>query len=115
LVGRDAVDDNRISWRAKDKMDDDFLDCRFFLATSGVKLPLKLVNQIEPEALTNRNTYIRAFYDQGGRLQRFQKIVYGDVELSHVYAYDEAGQLRRAEILMLDEEPTVLTFDGVAP
>jgi len=115
LVGRDAVNDNRISLRAKDKMDDDSLDCRFFLATSGVKLPLKLVNQIEPEALTNRNTYIRAFYDQGGRLQRFQKIVYGDVELSHVYAYDEAGQLRRAEILMLDEEPTVLTFDGVAP
>ncbi|WP_294537786.1 DUF6156 family protein [uncultured Rhodoblastus sp.] len=94
---------------------DESLDCRFFLATSGVKLPLKLVNQIEPEALTNRNTYIRAFYDAGGRLSRFQKIVYGDVELSHVYDYDAAGQLRRAEILMLDEEPTVLTFDGAAP
>jgi hypothetical protein len=94
---------------------DDSRDCRFFLATSGVKLPLKLVNQIEPEALTNRNTYIRAFYDEGGRLSRFQKIVYGDVELSHAYDYDEAGHLRRAEILMLDEEPTVLTFDGATP
>jgi hypothetical protein len=78
-------------------------------------LPLKLVNQIEPEALTNRNTYIRAFFDESGRLSRFQKIVYGDVELSHDYQYDVSGQLRRAEILMLDEEPTVLTFDGVAP
>jgi hypothetical protein len=94
---------------------DDSRDCRFFLATSGIKLPLKLVNQIEPEALTNRNTYIRAFFDESGRLSRFQKIVYGDVELSHDYQYDVSGQLRRAEILMLDEEPTVLTFDGVAP
>ncbi len=93
-------------------MADDSLDCRYFLATSGVKLPLKLVNQIEPAALTNRNTYIRAFYDGEGRLLRFQKIVYGDVELSHDYSYDEAGVLRRAEILMLDEDPTVLTFDA---
>jgi hypothetical protein len=46
---------------------------------------------------------------------RFQKIVYGDVELTHAYDYDAAGQLRRAEILMLDEEPTVLTFDAAAP
>lgn len=93
-------------------MIDESLDCRYFLATSGVKLPLKLVNPVEPEALTNRNTYIRAFFDAAGRLLRFQKIVYGDVELSHDYNYDAAGQLRRAEILMLDEEPTVLTFDA---
>ena len=58
---------------------------------------------------------VEAFYDEGGRLSRFQKIVYGDVELSHAYDYDEAGQLRRAEILMLDEEPTVLTFDAAEP
>ncbi len=95
-------------------MIDEFLDCRYFLATSGIKLPLKLVNPIEPDALTNRNTYIRAFFDPVGRLLRFQKIVYGDVELSHDYGYDADGQLRRAEILMLDEEPTVLTFDGEA-
>ena len=36
---------------------------RYFLATNGVKLPLKLVGEIEPEALANRNTYIRADYD----------------------------------------------------
>ena len=41
------------------------LNCRYFLATSGVKLPLKLVSEIEPDALTNRNTYIRAHYDAG--------------------------------------------------
>jgi hypothetical protein len=91
--------------------DDVFGDLRYFLATSGVKLPLKLVNQIESTALTNRNTYIRAWYDGSERLLRFEKLVYGDIELSHVYDYDADGRLRRAEILMLDEDPTVLHFD----
>jgi hypothetical protein len=90
---------------------DVFEDLRYFLATSGVKLPLKLVNQIESTALTNRNTYIRAWYDESERLLRFEKLVYGDIELSHVYDYDADGRLRRAEILMLDEDPTVLNFD----
>jgi hypothetical protein len=91
--------------------DDVFEDLRYFLATSGVKLPLKLVNQIESTALTNRNTYIRAWYDGSERLLRFEKLVYGDIEVSHVYDYDADGRLRRAEILMLDEDPTVLHYD----
>ena len=85
---------------------------RYFLATSGVKLPLKLVNEIDASALSNRNTFIRASYDASGRLLKFEKIVYGDVELSHSYSYDAEGILRRAEILMLDEDPTVLEFNG---
>ncbi|MCI4679242.1 DUF6156 family protein [Rhodoblastus acidophilus] len=87
-------------------------NCRYFLATSGVKLPMKLVNEIEPDALSNRNTFFRAYYDASGLLLRFEKMVYGDVELSHRYEYDAAGALRRAEIVMLDEEPTILEFNG---
>ena len=73
---------------------------RYFLATSGVKLPLKLVNEIEPDALSNRNTFIRASFDAAGLLLAFDKMVYGDVELSHRYDYDADGALRRAEIIM---------------
>ncbi len=87
-------------------------NCRYFLATSGVKLPLKLVNEIDPGALSNRNTYLRAHYDAEGNLRRFEKMVYGEVELTHIYDYDEGGHLRRAEIVMLDEEPTILTIRG---
>jgi hypothetical protein len=85
---------------------------RYFLATNGVKLPLKLVNEIAPEALANRNTYIRADYDAQGRLSRFEKIVYGDIELTHIYQYRADGALGRAEIALLDEEPMVLDFPG---
>lgn len=88
-----------------------YRDCRFFASYSGVKLPFNLVNPIAPEALPNRNTFIRAYFDGAGRLMSFDKIVYGEIELSHRYSYQADGALRVAEITMLDEEPIVLRFD----
>jgi hypothetical protein len=86
-------------------------ECRFFLSYSGVKLPFNLVNSIEPDALSNRNTFIRAWFDRSGMLNGFDKLVYGEVELSHRYEYHGSGRLRRVEIVMLDEEPVAMTFD----
>lgn len=86
-------------------------ECRFFVSYSGVKLPFNLVNAIAAEALSNRNTFIRAYFDQAGMLSGFDKVVYGEVELSHRYQYHGNGRLRRAEIAMLDEEPAALDFD----
>jgi len=86
-------------------------DCRFFVSYSGVKLPFNLVNPIAAEALSNRNTFIRAWFDKAGMLSGFDKVVYGEVELSHRYEYHGNGRLRRAEIVMLDEEPATLSFD----
>ena len=77
-------------------------DCRPFVTYTGVKLPLRLVNPIEPDALSNRNTYIRAWVGAGDRLLRVEKMVYGEVELSHDYDYDETGLLRRAVIAQLE-------------
>ena len=87
-------------------------DCRFFVSYSGVRLPFTLVNPIAPEALSNRNTFIRAYFDAAGRLSGFDKMVYGEVELSHRYTYHPEGGLSRAEIVMLDEEPATLCFDA---
>jgi hypothetical protein len=64
-----------------------------------------------PEALSNRNTFIRAWFDRAGMLSGFDKLVYGEVELSHRYEYHANGRLRRAEIMMLDEEPVAMNFD----
>lgn len=87
------------------------LECRFFVSYSGVKLPFNLVNAIAAEALSNRNTFIRAYFDKAEMLSGFDKVVYGEVELSHRYEYHDNGLLRRAEIVMLDEEPAALSFD----
>jgi hypothetical protein len=86
-------------------------ECRFFVSYSGVKLPFNLVDPIAPDALSNRNTFIRAYYDRAGLLVRFEKIVYGEVELAHRYEYHRNGALHRAEIVMLDEDAVVLCFD----
>lgn len=84
---------------------------RYFVSYTGVKLPVKMVNPLELADLSNRNTYIVATFDAGDRLTGFAKMVYGDVEISHKYEYDDAGVLRRAEIYM-DEETTEMRFDA---
>jgi len=86
-------------------------ECRFFVSYSGVKLPFNLVNAIAADGLSNRNTFIRAYFDQAGVLSGFDKVVYGEVELSHRYEYHGNGRLKRAEITMLDEEPVAMSFD----
>jgi hypothetical protein len=94
----------------------DRADCRYFATYSGVKLPLRLVTPIDEAALTNRNTFMRAYFDAMGRLTACEKVVYGEVELAHRYEYYASGSLKRAEITMLDEEPACLHFqeDGTA-
>jgi hypothetical protein len=87
------------------------LDCRFFVSYSGVKLPFNLVNPIPADALSNRNTFIRAYFGAAGSLSGFDKVVYGEVELSHRYEYHGNGALSRAEIVMLDEDSAILCFD----
>jgi hypothetical protein len=86
-------------------------DCRYFVSYSGVGLPFRLVNPIAADALSNRNTFIRAYFDRSGLLTGFDKVAYGEVELAHRYEYHPGGALRRAEIAMLDEVPAVLCFD----
>ncbi len=84
--------------------------CRFFLTYTGVKVPFKLVEPIEAEHLTHRNTFIRAYFDAAGMLTGFDKMVYGEVELAHRYDYHANGRLSRAEVTV-DEETVVLAFD----
>lgn len=91
--------------------DDDPPNCRYFVSYTGIKLPVKLVNPLELADLNNRNTFIRAFYDDQERLVAFEKMVYGAVEISHRYEYYPDGVVKRAEISM-DDETTELNFDA---
>ena len=84
--------------------------CRYFLSYSGVKLPLRMVSPLDEGELRNRNTFMRATYDDADRMIGCDKLVYGDIQLSHRYQYHANGALKRAEIHM-DEDITVLEFD----
>lgn len=84
---------------------------RYFTSYSGVKLPLNLVNLLEDDQLTNRNTYFRATFDANERMSLCEKVVYGEVEMSHRYEYHRNGALKSAEITDADEEVSLLHFD----
>ncbi|MGJ4932526.1 DUF6156 family protein [Bradyrhizobium sp. HKCCYLS2038] len=84
---------------------------QFFVSYTGVKLPLRLVTAIAADQLSNRNTFIRGYFNAAGALTGFEKVVYGEIELTHRYDYHANGTLRRAVIVMLDEDPVTLSFD----
>jgi len=84
---------------------------RYFVSYSGVKLPLKLVNELGDTDMGNRNTYFCGYFDGNDRLVRCEKRVYGELELLHIYRYHDNGRLCEAEITDADGELTFLKFD----
>lgn len=76
---------------------------RYFVSYSGIKLPLKLVNEITEDSLNNRNTYYRSQFDNQDRMLLCQKVVYGEVESEHRYRYYDDGVLKSAQITEDDE------------
>jgi len=85
-------------------------ECRYFVSYSGIKLPLKLVNEITEASLNNRNTYYRGYFDATDRMLLCQKVVYGEVESEHQYQYYECGILKHAQITE-DEEVRDIHFN----
>jgi len=85
--------------------------CRYFVTYSGVKLPLRLLNELEAAQLNNRNTYFRGYFNDQERLIKLQKVVYSEIEMEHHYSYNNDGTLKHAEIIDAEGEVTVMTFD----
>jgi YD repeat-containing protein len=69
------------------------------------------VNELQPSEVENRNTFFRGYFDEQDRLTGFDKLAYGETELSHRYSYHASGKLERAEITDIDGEVTVMNFD----
>jgi hypothetical protein len=85
---------------------------RYFVTYTGIKLPFKLVNELQEEAVQNRNTYFVGHFDAQDRLTGFDKLAYGEIELKHRYSYHPNGKLSAAEITDIDGEVTMLLFDA---
>jgi hypothetical protein len=83
---------------------------RIFTSYTGVKLPFKLVNPLDAAEAENRNTYFLGYFDSEDRLTGFDKLVYGEIELAHRYAYYPDGTLRQAEITDIDSEVSLLNY-----
>ena len=87
-------------------------ECRYFVSYSGIKLPLKMVNEITEASLTNRNTYYRGYFDAQDNMLLCQKVVYGEVESEHRYHYYDNGVLKHAQITE-DDEVREIHFNGL--
>lgn len=85
--------------------------CRYFTTYTGVRLPLKLLNPLSEDQVHNRNTYFSAYYNSEERLIALQKMVYGEVELTHRYDYHPDGSLRRAVITEAGDATREILFD----
>ena len=84
---------------------------RCFLTYTGVKLPFKLVTPLGDSEVENRNTYFRGYFDEQERLLGFDKVVYGEIEMAHRYAYYPNGTLKQVEVTDIDGDTTLLNFD----
>lgn len=84
---------------------------RYFVTYTGVKLPFKLVNELQAGEVENRNTYFTGYFDTQDRLTGFDKLAYGEIELMHRYCYHDNGRLSSAEITDIDGEVTMVLFD----
>lgn len=84
--------------------------CRYFTSYSGVKLPLKLVGELDDGDMSNRNTYFRGSFDDAGQLIVCEKLVYGETEFRHEYRYHPDGRIAHATIDDGSHEPTIIDY-----
>ena len=88
------------------------LQCRCFTSYTGIKLPLKLVNELDNESLDRRITYFKGYFDEQDRLKILEKVVYGEIEFSHHYEYADNDVLSKAILIEEDALPRTLVFDA---
>lgn len=86
------------------------LQARYFTSYTGVSLPLKLTNELEADSMDNRITYFVGYFDAEQRLRMIEKIVYGEIEFSHEYEYEQ-DKISRATVIEEGEDPRILVFD----
>jgi hypothetical protein len=85
---------------------------RFFVTYTGVKLPFRLINELQPGEVKNRNVYFRGYFDVHDRLVAFDKLAYSEIELSHRYTFHENGILKRVVSTDIDGEVKILNYDS---
>lgn len=85
---------------------------RHFVTYSGVRLPLNLSSELGAAEVHNRLTFFRAGYDAAGLLLKVEKLVYGEIESFHEYAYYPSGALQQARVISIAEEScTLMQYD----
>jgi hypothetical protein len=84
---------------------------RYFVSYSGVRLPFRFVTELSAAETENRNTYYKVDFNEADQVIGFDKMVYGEMEISHRYSYYPSGVLQQADVTSHAENDTkVLPF-----
>ncbi len=83
----------------------------YYGSFAGYDLPMKPIEEISKEEALSRDTYCLAYYDDGGRLIRFEKYLKHQLFFRHNYDYDENGRLKEMRGRNADGVETVWHFD----
>ena len=84
---------------------------RYFTTYTGVTLPFRFVDELTRRETQNRNTFFVVDFDALDRPTCFRKMVRGEVEMAHRYAYHGDGSaLAEAEITDCEGDVVVLRF-----
>lgn len=93
-------------------MSESELQCRCYTSYTGIKLPLKLVNELNDDDMDKRITYFKGYFDAQDQLKIIEKVVYDEIEFSHHYEYNDDGVISKVIMVEDDALPRTLVFDG---
>jgi hypothetical protein len=86
----------------------------YFYPVAGSNCRLILFFPLDARELENRNTFFRAVFGDADRLVSCEKIVYGEVQLTHRYDSRGNDTLSHARTAMGDDEETEICSTRVA-
>ena len=73
------------------------------------------VEEISKELALDSSTYCVAFYDESGKIYRFEKHFEGELFFRHDYKYGSHGNIIESKVLNRDGEERVNKFDSKPP
>jgi hypothetical protein len=78
---------------------------------AGYDHPLKPVHEISKSDAASRQSFCIGYYDDDGRLARFEKFLDGELFFRFDYTYQENGKILEAKTLNTEGEESVIRFD----
>ena len=83
-----------------------------FKTKSLPEVPLGEITELDAKRNAQKSSYYVAYFDEKGRLTKFEKYLQGKIEWTSEYTYDSNGKLTRGRNIESGGSETQYEFDG---
>lgn len=83
----------------------------YYGSFAGYHHPVKPVEELSREDAASRNAYCIGFFDEAGKLYRFEKYLRAELFFRYDYVYGDDGRLTELRIINSDGKESVHRFD----